>query len=60
MKQQAKAKVCGDFKSIMELDVQEAVTAMHNGDEGAAATADSNATKATKDAAKLGCGWAQP
>ena len=60
MKQQQKARVCNDLKGIMEVSVSEAVGAMQDGNEAAAAQSDKTATKATQDAAKMGCGWAQP
>ena len=60
MKQQQKARVCIDLKGIMEVGVSEAVGAMQDGNEAAAAQWDKTATKATQDAAKMGCGWAQP
>jgi hypothetical protein len=60
MKQQQKARVCNDLKGIMEVSVSEAVGATQDGNEAAAAQSDQTATKATQDAAKMGCGWAQP
>ena len=60
MKQQAKARVCNDLRAVMEVNVSEAVGAMQAGDEAAATQSDKNATKATQDARKAGCGWAQP
>jgi hypothetical protein len=56
---EAKRNLCSDLKLIHDVNVQEAGTAVSNGDVAGAVDHATSAGKAKADANRWGCGWAQ-